>query len=226
MDNRSVNRSETLNKIVRAVILIVVSLLLSILSVSFAVHHMRLMFEEEFKNVSDKKIQQTCDIVKLMINGDEIIADPVAAAEKYDQVLSLALADTSTQSHTTESYALFLYSDGKLTLLTPPDAGDAEDFQVAKHEISDWLSADNSTAILSDKTSESVLVPIADSTGRCVGVFEYKCDFKKLDTLGAKTEKRILISVIISVAAGIVLFGIQSLIPKFIRRSGKGGQTL
>ena len=226
MDNRSVNRSETLNKIVRAVILIVVSLLLSILSVSFAVHHMRLKFEDEFKTVSDKKIQQTCDIVKLMINGDEIIADPVVAAQKYDQVLDLALADTSTQSFTTESYALFLYSDGQLTLLTPPEANDAESFQVAKHEISDWLSADNSTAVLGDKTSESVLVPIADSTGRCVGVFEYKCDFKKLDELGAKTEKRILISVIISVAAGIILFGIQSLIPKLIGRSGKGGQTL
>ena len=47
MENRSVNRSEMLNKIVRAVILIVVSLMLSIMSVSFAVHHMRLKFEEE-----------------------------------------------------------------------------------------------------------------------------------------------------------------------------------
>ena len=226
MDNRSVNRSETLNKIVRAVILIVVSLLLSVLSVSFAVHHMRLKFEEEFKAVSDKKIQQTCDVVKLMINGDEIVADPVAASQKYEKVLELSLADTSTQSFTTEYYALFLYSDGQLQKLLSHGTDDPEIFQVAKHEISDWLSADNSEAVLGDKTSESVLVPISDSTGRCVGVFEYKCEFNKLDELGTKLEGRVLIAVIVSVAAGVILFGIQSLIPKFISRSRKGGQTL
>ena len=214
MDNRSVNRSDTLNKIVRAVILIVVSLLLSILSVSFAVHHMRLKFEDEFKAVSDRKIQQTCDVVKLMINGDEIVADPVGATTKYEQVLDLALADTSTQSFTTETYALFLYSDGQLSRLLMHGTDDQESFQVAKHEISDWLSADNSVAVLGDKTSESVLIPIS------------KCDFNKLDELGSKTEGRVLIAVIVSVAAGVILFGIQSLIPKLIGRSRKGGQTL
>ena len=226
MENRSVNRSEMLNKIVRAVILIVVSLMLSIMSVSFAVHHMRLKFEEEFKSISDKKIQQTCDVVRLMINGDEIIADPVSAAAKYTPVLDLALADTSTKSYTTESYALFLYSEGQLTLLTPPDAANADKFAVANRDISDWLSADNSPAVIEGKGTESVLVPVADSSGRCVAVLEYKCDFKPLNDLGSKIEGRILTAVIISVAAGIVIFGIQSLIPKLISKSGKGGQRL
>ena len=226
MENRSVNRSDMLNRIVRAVILIVVSLLLSVMSVSFAVHHMRLKFEDEFKQISDNKMQQTCDIVKLMVNGDEIIADPAVAAQKYTEVLDLALTDTSTHSFTNESYALFLYSDGQLTLLMSHGTDNAEKFAVANRDISDWLSADNSAAVIEGKATESILVPVADSSGRCVGVFEYRGDFKPLNDLGSKVEKRILIAVIISVAAGIVIFGIQSVIPKLISKSGKGGQRL
>ena len=52
--DQSEGRSDVFNSIVRAVILIIVSLLISVLSVSFAVHHMRLQYEEEFKEISEK----------------------------------------------------------------------------------------------------------------------------------------------------------------------------
>ena len=226
MENRSVNQSEMLNRIVRAVILIVVSLLLSIMSVSFAVHHMRLQFEDEFKSTADKKINQVCDLVKITVNGDEVIGDPASAAQKYGDVFSLMLAETSTNSVTTESYAMFLYSDGQLSLLLSHGADSADNFAVTQKDISEWLSADNSTAVIGGENFESVLVPIADSSGRCVAVFEYKCSFTPLDDLGDTLEGRILGAVIISVLAGIVIFVIQTLIPRMMRRSSKGGQRL
>ncbi len=226
MDNKSVNKSELLNKVIRAVILIVVSLLLSIISVSFAVHHMRLQFESEYKAIADNKAKQVCDLVKITVNGDEIVGDPIYSATKYKDVFDLMLSETSSQSFSDESYAFFLYSDGKLSLLLSHGTDDAESFAVAGREISDWLSADNSIAILGGENTESVLVPVADSSGRCVGVFEYKVSFDKLSNLGNSLEARVLTAVIIAVVAGVILFLIQMLIPKLLNKSSKGGQRL
>lgn len=226
MENRSVNKSDVLNRVIRAIILIVVSLLLSILSVSFAVHHMRLQFESEYKAIADKKVKQVCEIVKMTVNGDEVVADSVSAASKYKDVFDLMLSETSTQSFSDESYAFFLYQDGHLSLLLSHGSDNAESFAVAGREISDWLSADNSIAILGGNNAESVLVPVADSSGRCVGVFEYKVSFDRLSNLGSSIESRILTAVIITVVAGIILFMIQLFIPKFLAKSSKGGQRL
>lgn len=226
MDNRSVNKSDFLNRIIRAVILIVVSLLLSIISVSFAVHHMRLQFESEYKAITDNKVKQVCELVKMTINGDEVVSDPVYSATKYKDVFDLMLSETSTQSFSDESYAFFLYSEGKLSLLLSHGTDSAENFAVAGREISDWLSADNSIAVLGGDNTESILVPVADSSGRCIGVFEYKVTFDNLSNLGNTLESRVLTAVIISVVAGIIIFMIQLVIPKLLTKSSKGGQRL
>ena len=47
-------------------------------------------------------MKQVCEYVKMTVNGDEVIADPVSAANKYKEVFNLLLADTSTQSSTDE----------------------------------------------------------------------------------------------------------------------------
>ena len=226
MENRSVNQSEMLSRIVRAVILIIVSLILSVVAVSFAVHHMRLQFESEFKGISDTKIQQVSDIVKMTIKGDEIIADSSSAAVKYSEVLGLMLAPTSSEKVTTASYGLFLYSEGQLTMILSHGADSEDSFAGTGRDISEWMSADNSSATIEGDNFESVLVPVADSTGRCVAVFEYKCSFKDLTDLGNDIEGRILSAVIISVCCGIVLFIIQLFIPRIIKMSSKGGQRL
>ena len=226
MENKSVNQSDVFNRIIRAVILIIVSLLLSIVSVSFAMHHMRLQFEEEIKAISDTKIQQICDVVKMSVHGDEIIADPGIAAQKYSEVFSLMLADTTKSSQSTESYAMFLYSDGGLSMLLSKNSATPDQFAVAKKDISEWLSADNSISVVQNEDSESVLVPIADGSGRCVAVFEYKSTFENMDTLGDKLEGRILGAVIITVAVGVLVFLVQLLIPKLIFNPRKGGQHL
>lgn len=223
--NRQVNESDIVNRIVRAVVLIVVALILAVVSVSFAVHHMRLKFEEEYKGITDSKMRTVTDIVQKTVSGDELIGDTQAAITKYNDVFPLLLADTSTDSYSKEDYALFLYSGGQLSLLTTSD--DTASFAVVDTPISDWLSADNSTSTVYGDNSESILVPVADSTGKCVAVFEYKCSFGELSRLGNEVENRILKAVIVSCAAGVVLFLIQLFIPKLIMRSGrKGGQTL
>ena len=228
MENRAAHQAEVLNRLIRTIILIIVSLMLSVLSVSFAVHHMRLQFEEEFKTISDDKIESVCDVVRRTLDGDEIAADPQTPAVKYNEVLSLMLADVSTQSFSSESYGLFLYSDGRLSVLMNHGPEAPESFEVASRDISEWLNADNVPTTIDGDNSESLLVPVADSSGRCVAVFEYKCNFSGLKTMGNEFEGKILKCVIIAVAAGIFVYIIQLIVPKFIHRSGsgKGRQTI
>ena len=59
-------------------------------------------------------------------------------------------------------------------------------------------------------------------------LFEYKCNFSGLKTMGNEFEGKILKCVIIAVAAGIFVYIIQLIVPKFIHRSGsgKGRQTI
>ncbi|MCR5803529.1 MAG: hypothetical protein K6G47_04625 [Clostridia bacterium] len=223
--SRQVNESDIVNRIVRAVVLIVVALILAVVSVSFAVHHMRLKFEDEYKGITDSKMRTVSDVVQKTVSGDELIGDTQAAITKYNNIFPLLLADTSTDSYSKEDYALFLYTGGQLSLLTASD--DTASFAVVDTPISGWLSADNSTSTVYGDNSQSILVPVADSTGKCVAVFEYKCSFGELSRLGNEVENRILKAVIVSCAAGVVLFLIQLFIPKLIMRSGrKGGQTL
>ncbi|MBR1797695.1 MAG: hypothetical protein IJ757_06775 [Clostridiales bacterium] len=228
MENRASNQADFLNRIIRSIILIIVSLMLSVFAVSFTVHHMRLQFEEEFKTISNDKISSVCDVVRRTLNGDEIAEDPQGAAVKYDNVLSLMLADTSTKSYSSESYGLFLYSDGRLSVLMNRGPEAPEAFEVASKDISDWLNANNEPTTIYGDNSESLLVPVADSTGRCVAVFEYKCNFNNLKVMGDEFEGRILKAVIITVCAGIFVYILQLFIPKIVQRSrnGKGVQRL
>ena len=219
------NESDIVNRIIRAVVLIVVALILAVVSVSFAVHHMRLKFEEEYKGITDSKMQTVADVVQKSISGDELVNDPQGSIEKYNVVFPLMLTDTSTASYSKEDYALFLYTGGQLSLLTTSD--ESATFAVVDTQISDWLSADNSITRIDGANSESLLVPVVDSTGKCVAVFEYKCTFGELSKLGNEVENRILKAVIVSCAAGVVLFLIQLFIPKIIMStSKKGGKGL
>ena len=226
-DRRDYNdgKSDFFNSIVRAVILIIVSLLVSVLSVSFAVHHMRLQYEDEFKSISHDKVYQVSDIVKMTVNGNDLKADPVTAALKYGSVFDLMLADTTAENLSTEDYALFSYINGQLTMILS-SGKDAGEFMVAKSDISDWLSGSFAPRTMETENGESVLVPITDDTGMCIGVFEYKCTFDGLDSLGNDLESRIFISVLICLAAGFVLFVIQEVVIRFLRKKqGKGGSN-
>ncbi len=218
-------KTDFFNSIVRAIILIIVSILVSVLSVSFAVHHMRLQYEDEFKSISHDKIYQVSDLVKMTVNGNELKGDPNQAAMKYVNVFNLMLADTTSETLSTEKYALFSYLNGQLTMVAG-NSTDANEFMVANKDISEWLTGSFAPQVMKDDNSESVLVPITDDTGMCIGVFEYKCIFDGLNTLGNEMEGRILLSVILCLAAGVVLFIIQEFFIRFMRKKqGKGANA-
>ncbi len=210
-------QTDIVNRLVRIVILVIVSFLISIAAVSFAVHHMRLQFEGEFKRISDSKVEQVCDIVKRTINGDDISADSGAAAQKYATVFNLMLADTSTENLSQESYALYAYKDGQLSVLLYNGAASEKDFAVAGRKVSEWLDGSFQNTVVGGSNFESIIVPITDSTGMCVGVFEYKVSYDGLYEIGNTLESRILLAVIIAVVAGVVLFIVQEIFVKIMR---------
>lgn len=221
---QQVNESDVLNRIIRAIVIIVVALILAVVSVSFAVHHMRLKFEEEYKEITDYKMQAISDVVKRTISGDELLADPQAANEKYKTVFNFMLTEVTSASYSKESYGLFLNNGGNLQLLITSDEN--ADFDLVKIPQSSWKDASNSVFTLKEADHESIFVPIVNSQGVCVGVFEYHCTYDDLSRLGSEAENRILKSVILTVAVGIVFFFVMILVPKFIFRNKNGGQVL
>lgn len=217
--------SDVFNRAVRAVILVIVALIISVAAVSFAVHHMRLQFEDEFKNVSDVKIHQVADLVSVGISGEDISQDPSNAALKYSRVLSLMLSDVSSETLSTESYGLFSYTDAHIEPLFVQGTENAMEFAVANREISEWLNSDNSQSVIETDDSESIIVPITNASGVVVAVFEYKCVFNGLVNVGDGLEGRILVAVLISFAVAVVLFVIQELLIRLMRKSSSSGNV-
>ena len=223
-NDRAQEKGNVVDRLVRIVILTIVSFIVSIAAVSFAVHHMRLQFEGEFKSISDKKISQVCDVAKICIDGDDFTSATVNSPLKYGSILSLMLADTTSENLSAEGYGLFAYKDGQLSLLVSEGVGDTSEFAVANRDISTWLNGKYDPTTVTGQNYESIIVPITDSTGMCVGVFEYKCTFDGLYDLGNKLEGRILTAVIIAVVIGVVIFILQELLIKLLhRRQGNSG---
>ena len=219
-------RNDVAGRIVRICILIIVSFAVAIASVSFAVHHMRLQFEDEFKKISDTKMQQVTDVVRMSIDGDDLVSNTVNAPAKYSNLLDLMLADTSTENLSAEGYGLFGYSQGQLSLLLSRGVNDPSEFAVAGRDISEWLVGTSEQTVLHGENYESIIVPITDSTGMCVGVFEYKCTFGELYDIGDKLEGRILTAVVIAVLSGVLLFALQEITLRILRNRQKKKKTL
>ena len=221
-NERVAERNDVAGRIVRICILIIVSFVVAIAAVSFAVHHMRLQFENEFKKISDTKMQQVTDIVRMTIDGDDLTSNTVNAPAKYSAVLDLMLVDTTKENLSAEGYGLFGYNQGQLSLLLSHGVNDASEFAVAGREISEWLNSSSKNTVIVGKNYESIIVPITDSTGICVGVFEYKCTFGELYDVGDKLESRILTACVIAVLAGVLLFAIQEILIRLFKGKGEG----
>lgn len=221
-NERVAERNDVAGRIVRICILIIVSFVVAIAAVSFAVHHMRLQFENEFKKISDTKMQQVTDIVRMTIDGDDLTSNTVNAPAKYSAVLDLMLVDTTKENLSAEGYGLFGYNQGQLSLLLSHGVNDASEFAVAGREISEWLNSSSKNTVIVGKNYESIIVPITDSTGICVGVFEYKCTFGELYDVGDKLESRILTACVIAVLAGVLLFAVQEILIRLFKGKGEG----
>ena len=222
---RTAEHNDVAGRIVRICILIIVSFVVAIAAVSFAVHHMRLQFEDEFKKISDTKMNQVTDIVRMTIDGDDLTSNTVNAPAKYGALLDLLLVDTSKENLSAEGYGLFSVSNGQLSLLLSHGVNDPSEFAVAGRDISEWLSDTSENTVVVGRNYESIIVPVTDSAGMCVGVFEYKCTFGELYEIGDKLEARILTAVIIAVLAGVVLFALQEVLVRLFngKQSGPAG---
>lgn len=221
-NERTAEHNDVAGRIVRICILIIVSFVVAIAAVSFAVHHMRLQFEEEFQKISDNKMRQVTDVVRMSIDGDDLVSNTVNAPARYSAFLDLMLADTSTENLSAEGYGLFGYNQGQLSLLLSRGVNDPSEFAVASRDISEWLGGSNEQTVIIGKNYESIIVPISDSTGMCVGVFEYKCTFGELYEIGDKLESRILTAVIISVLSGVAIFAVQEVLIRVLRGRQNG----
>ena len=148
---RTAERNDVTGRIVRICILIIVSFVVAIAAVSFAVHHMRLQFENEFKMISDNKMHQVADIVRMTIDGDDLTSNTVNAPAKYSTVLDLMLVDTTKENLSAEGYGLFGYSNGQLSLLLSHGVNDPSEFAVTGRDISEWLGNTSKSTVLVGK---------------------------------------------------------------------------
>jgi len=208
------NGSESSSAVLKIIVLTLFAVVTAIVAVSFAANHMRVGFEKEYRAQVNVKTEQLAAASSLLINGDEITADPVKAQTKYANVLPAIMIDSMEKNQSRKLYALYAYSGGALTpLLKSSDTG----ILAAEIPISDWLTAGETNPYIIDNDGQyTVLTPIKDSQNKIVGLFELSSTYTFLNSYGNAVERRVLMSVLVAVAAGISLFSLQYLVPGIV----------
>lgn len=204
--------------VVKAFLLALFAVVISVVSVSFAVHHMRNGFESEYADIYESKILSLATTSALVINGDDIVSDPVSAGQKYAAVINLLLPNNPEDNYSEVNYGIYQYKDGQLYLVYESKEAVMASSQV---QPSEWLKADLKPYIIRSDKDISVLIPITDSSKSVVGLFELKGQYFGLNDYGDVLERKILLAVIVSVSIGLLLFSMQYAIPKFLSVSKK-----
>lgn len=213
------NGSDSSSAVLKIIVLTLFAVVTAIVAVSFAANHMRVGFEKEYRTQVYLKTEQLAAASSLLINGDEITADPVKAQTKYANILPAIMVDSMEKNQSRKLYALYTYSGGALTpLLKSSDTG----ILAPEIPISDWLTAGGTNPYILDNDGQyTVLTPIKDSQNKVVGLFELSSAYSFLDSYGNSVERRVLMSVLVAVAAGIFLFSMQYLIPVIVHYAGQ-----
>ena len=212
--------------VVRIVVLAAIACILLLLAVSFAVNHMRLGFEKEYRAIHEYKLKTIATNVSLSISGDEIALDPVTASQKYASVLGLMIQKSDRESFSSLDYGLYAYSTGELIVMyeTNPDR-----MMARKKQVSDWFTKDSSMSLFQEENTSSVFVPIFDSQGNMRGLFELNGEFSELDQYGRNIEQNLLKTVLVVILISLVLFSLQYIIPvifKIATNNRKGGSSI
>lgn len=213
------NRSDSSSAVLKIIVLTLFAVVTAVVAVSFAANHMRAGFEKEYRSQVNLKTEQFAAASSLLINGDEITADPVKAQTKYANILPAIMVDSMEKNQSRKLYALYAYNGGALTpLLKSSDTG----ILAAEIPISDWLTAGRTNPYILEKDGQyTVLTPIKDSQNKVVGLFELSSTYSFLDSYGNSVERRVLMSVLVAVTAGIFLFSLQYLIPEIVHYAGR-----
>jgi len=200
--------------VLRVIILTLFAVVTAIVAVSFAANHMRNGFEKEYISQVNIKTEQLAATSSLLISGDEIAADPIAAQTKYKNILPALMIDSMEKNQSRKIFGLYQYANGALTpLLQSSETG----LLATSIPVSDWLTTESDAYEIVNPSQTTVLTPIKDSQGKVVGLFELSSTYSFLDNYGNLIERRILMTVMLSISVGIILFSLQYAIPAVIR---------
>ncbi len=211
LTNKDINQLSTA---VRALVLGFFAIVLAVVSVSFAIHHMREGFESEYRDHYMHQLESIAVNATMVINGDEIVADPVAAGQKYPAIINLMLPNQSEDSFSTIDYGIFGAVDERSVLVIY--MSDPEKLIYQNTPIYYWRNNDPKPYPVVSEDQDSILVPILGSDGSVVALFELTGTHRGLHDFGNGLESQLLLAVIVAVFIGLLLFSLQYIIPKII----------
>ncbi|MBR3058364.1 MAG: hypothetical protein IKG93_10420 [Clostridiales bacterium] len=216
--DKSNTASNAAGNVAKALFLSLFALALVVVSVSFAVHHMRIGFEKEYNRILINRIQSDAKNAALAVSGDEIATDPASAAVKYSAILPYMLMDANEDDYSVQAFGLYNYSNGSLSVLT----GNDSDLLVASQiPVSDWLTAEMQPYEIRQEYAYHYLIPIANSENKACALLELSVKSSDIDTMGNKIESVILSTVILAVIVALAFFSLQYLIPPLVNLVSK-----
>lgn len=213
INTENVNDTNQFASVIKAFVLALFAVVISVVSVSFAVHHMRLGFESEYADVYENKIISLATTSALVINGDDIVSDSLAAGQKYSAVINLLLPNNSENNYSAINFGIYQYNDGKLYVVHESKENVLSAPQVLP---SNWYTTDLKPYEIRSGKSISILIPITNSQKSVVGLFELNGQYLGLNDYGDVLEAKIVLAVIVSVSIGLILFSIQYALPKIL----------
>ncbi|MBO4927768.1 MAG: hypothetical protein J5379_05900 [Clostridiales bacterium] len=210
--------SNAAGKVAKVLFLSLFALVLVVVSVSFAVHHMRIGFENEYRRTLVSRIQTDAKNAALAVSGEEIKNDSSAAALKYSSVLPYMLMDTNEDDYSTQAFGLYEYNNGSLTMLTKYNS----DLLVAeKIPVSEWLTSEMTPYEIKDEYVYHYMVPVKDQEGKVVALLELSTQYRPIDEMGDDLESKLLKTVIVAVLVALAIFSLQYIIPPIVRLVSK-----
>jgi len=124
------------------------------------------------------------------------------------------LPNQSEDSFSTIEYGLFGAVDETSVLVIYMSDPDKLIYQ--NTPIYKWRNNDPKPYEVITETQNSLLVPILDSEGNVVALFELTGTHSGLIEFGNGLESKLLLAVIVSVFIGLMLFSLQYIIPKVL----------
>ena len=201
--------------ILKVIILALLALVVGVLSVSFASHHMRIGYEKEYEIRQEKEIKSIAALSAKAISGDDIAINPQFSAQKYESVLqAMILKNNGEVSQKTKLYAVYSYSNGTLTSLCKNTADN--NLRTPQLPPSEWINNAPEPSFYNVGRMMTVLTPVRNSEGNIVGVYELSYTYSFLDSLGNSIERKTLIGSFMVLIIALIIYSLHYVVPLVI----------
>lgn len=209
--------SHSMIRALRTLTLSLLALIIGVMAVLFASNHIRLGFENEYIMGFDNKIREIALASSKMIDGNYLAADPSLAGNKYGHVLSPILLNHGEKTVLgTKHYGIYSYSNGSLL---PLYQSRGESLNAGDLAVSQWLTSQGIPYEIKKEGSFTILIPIKSSDGAIVGLYEVTGSYPFLYTRGAALERSVLLTAIVSLFVGLLLFSFHYFLPALLSYS-------